>query len=165
MYLAIIFYIFIILEYYGNIMKALWIMHRLMYHIQGYVQIFLYLHSSEVGHPKLTRVAHKRWIASGIHLLGWWYTWVDPHPAIDQQQSLLNYKTLWGWRNHKNIGRWKHLESPSVEEFLALLDFWYFWQPDRCREEAHRNRKEGKLSKGPKGEEKVDSNEMSILYL
>ena len=124
MYLAIIFYIFIILEYYGNIMKALWIMHRLMYHIQGYVQIFLYLHSSEVGHPKLTRVAHKRWIASGIHLLGWWYTWVDPHPAIDQQQSLLNYKTLWGWRNHKNIGRWKHLESPSVEEFLALLDFW-----------------------------------------
>ena len=113
-YLAVICYIFIILEYYSNITKSLWIMRQMMWHIWWYVQIFLHLHSYEVCHPKLTRVARKCWITSGIHLLGWWCTWADPHPAINWQWSLSNYQKLWGWINHNNRGRWMHLEPPSV---------------------------------------------------
>ena len=113
-YFAVICYIFILLEYYTNIKKALWIMRQLMCHILGYVQILLHLHSSGVCHPKLTRITRKCWITCGIHLLGWWCTWADPHPEINLQWSISNYRKLWGWINHKNRGRWMHLYPPSV---------------------------------------------------
>ena len=71
-------------------------------------------------------VLNCQWIASDIHLLGWWCTWADTHPTIYWKWSLSNYRTLWGWMNHKNRGRWMHLEPPSVEIFFGLANFLRF---------------------------------------